>query len=293
MPLNPYRFYLGPLGAMQAMPPMTKGSNPASTAIMIGAEHVGLNAHTTFDIGGFKRQWPMSFSYRYEAELQNLIAAFRRISVGPFGRLRLLTARRTNCLSGQVSSGGSEKTSTSGFTASAGTLAFAALVAPSPPLTNLSGGQSWVSTTAGQTLLCGATETPVVPGASYLFSAFAAGTGTYTPTIQPYDIAGTPLTAVTGAGAALAASWPSVANGRVGRYTPSPTVASFAVGWTATGAGTCNTTGWQVQIDPVSSTPAPFVLGVGVPSVYIRSMTEGYPSDTKLRVSSDLLLQEV
>lgn len=290
MPLNIFRHYLGPIGNMQALPPLTKGSNPGSTAVLIGAQHVTLSGRTTIDIAGWKRQFPLSFSFRSEDELQSLQAAFRRISSGPFGSVRLILPRRRNCLSAQLSSGGSERQDTSGFTASAGALAFGIQSGLPGTVANLLGGQVWTSTAAAQTLLSSPTTVPIVPGASYLFSAWAAGTGTYTPTIQPYDVTGAALSAVTGTNLVLAAS-PAWGRGVVGRYNPTPTAASFAVGWTATGAGTCNTTGWQVDTDPATPSPTAFVLGVGAPAVYVASMSEIYPYRTFF--NSDVLLQEV
>lgn len=289
MPLNRYRFYLGPVGNLVALPPFVKGGNPAATATLLGAQHVGLSGRTTIDINGYKRRWPFSCTYRNEAEYQALIAGFRRINVGPFGALRLVDLRRSNCLGMQLSSGGSERQSTRDFTASGGTLAFGAQSGLPTAINLLYGAQVWTPTANAQTLLSGPTTVPVVAGASYLFSAWASVSGaTFTPLIQPYDITGAALAVVNGTTTAVSATWTRYS---VGRYTPAAGVASFAVGWSTGGAGTCNTTGWQVETDPTSSTPAAFMLGQGIPTVYVESFSEVYPYLN--RMSSDFVLQEV
>jgi hypothetical protein len=291
MPLNVFRYYLGKLGNMQMLPPFVKGSNASATATLIGSSHVSINGRSTLDITGFKRNWQWSFSYRQESEYQALISAFRRLGVGPTERLRLFDPRRVNCLSGQVSTCGGEIRDATGFTASVGAPGVGTISTLPTALQNVETFVQLVAAGSGVTLLTSATAVPTISSAAWLFSSYGWGSGTWEPIIQPYDITGAALSVVPGTAIALPATCPSSPNGVIGPYFPPNNVASFAVGWMSTTAGTLDSTGWQVEHDTVSATPAPFAIGVGTPTVYVQSMTEVYPYKTFF--SSDVTLQEV
>lgn len=301
MPINRSRFYLGTIGAISALPPLVRGGSPDVTAIMIGATHQALSGRTTHDIFAYKRNWRLSCTFRSEAELSGLITAYRRTMSGPYGSLYLLDGRRTNCLSMQISTGGSEKQSTAGFVAlgTGATLSWQIATGAAPGWSGqVLGCQQMVASAAGQSLLSTAGTVPVIAGSSYLFSSWASGSGSWAVAIQPYDMSGVPLAAVVGPTLAVPASWQNAPYAS-GLYTPGAGVGSFSVGWTCQAAGTLNTTGWQVETDPPGNGVAPWQPGVGFPAVFVTALTQKYglyrprvyPSPTY--IESQISLQEV
>ena len=278
MALNRYRFYLGPLGAIRMLPAFPKSTavtvggppvtSPVATAAMLGVPHQSLSGRQTFDRFAVKRQWTLQWGYLHEPDLLSIESCYRIYQAS--SAIYLLDPRRKNCMSYQVSSGGSEGQSTAGFTASAGTLAYSPSLTIHPDLTGyLPGGVTWVAAASGQTLL--ATITPTIAGSYYTFSTYAYGSGTATLVAQPYDASGNALTQVLGpsitlTGTPIRYSLPA--------YWPGSTAVSTAFGWRASGAATVNTYGWQCELDqPLSS----FSFGVGFPQVIIPTSPVQYP----------------
>lgn len=278
MPVNKFRFYMGPLGNVQALPPLPKGSNPEASGPLIGAVHQALSGRTTYDLFAVRRNWTFGWKFLKESDLVMLVASYRRMNLPLGGSLRLMDMRKKNLLSPQISSGGSEHQSALGFTASNGTTVWAQASGLPPNLAPyLLGGQSWSGMSTGGTLTTSTTEMPAIPGSTYLFSAYGGGSGSYQPVVTPYDVTGTAGTPVTGTTVAMSAGWSTAPNGVLQYLVPSSGVASLSVGWKCTATGTLNTTGWQAEIDSGSGMPAVWGVGAGCPRVYVSAMSEVYP----------------
>ncbi len=63
----------------------------------------------------------------------------------------------------------------------------------------------------------------------------------------------------------------------LGPFYPPAGSASLSVGVVSGAAGTVNTTGWQCEIDPPSTTPTPWRHGGGTPKVILDQMDVSYP----------------
>lgn len=277
MPINRYRFYVGPLGSVQALPPLPKGATPSSTPIMFGGLHQGLSGRVTLDVFAYRRTWNLPWKYLLRSDRIYLNALYRGIVPGPY---RMVDPRHFNMCPADVSAGGSQTGGSAGFTASAGTLSFLAptIVTMHPDIVSLiRGGQVWSPAAAGNTLLGNHQGSPVgaipvLSGSFYSYSAYVAATaGSHQLLIQPYDVTGAALTAVLGAATALTSTMVRLS---IDNWVPPANAVSFAVGLKAGGANTITTTGWQVECDQPHS---PWGVGVGCPQVLIPSLTESYP----------------
>jgi hypothetical protein len=276
--LNRYRFYLGPLGSVAALPAFTKPgaitiggpsiTSPAATPVMLGVQHTSLSGRQTYDRFATKRSWQFQWGYLHESDMAQLEACYRIFQSS--SSIYLLDARRKNALSYQVSSGGSEWQSTAGFTASAGTLAWSSALTIHSDVSGLiPGGQVWTPTASGQTLLSGLV--PVVAGSYYTLSVYASGSGTASLIVVPYNAAGGALTATTGTAVTLSST---PARYSLPVYYPISGAASLLVGLQSLSAGTTNTYGWQLEMDQAMSA---FSFGNGFPQVIIPTMTIQYP----------------
>lgn len=290
MTINRYRFYVGAVGAMQALPPLNKGATPSSTPVLYGGMHQSLSGRTTMDVYAFKRTYQIPWTYLSRTDRAFANAIYRGIAPGPY---RLVDGRHYNMLGADASSGGSQSASNASFTASAGTLAFGAvtLAAMHPDLVGLvRGGQVWTPAASGNTLLAnhlGAAvgAVPTLTGSIYSFSAYASGSGNHSLLIQPYDIAGASLTPYVGPAVTLTAAMQRLF---VDNWAPPLAAVSLSAGLQAASTTAVTTTGWQLEIDQVHSV---WGVGAGCPTVVVPSLTESYPYVD--RTTSALILQEV
>lgn len=112
MTVNFNRFYLGYPGNMQMLPGLTKGSNPVANPLLQGNPFVGLNGTMTLDRLSIKKNWQLAWDYLTEAQFAPIDAIYHTMMAG---KPRLMDLRHTNLLNRQLSSGGSYKRGTSGF----------------------------------------------------------------------------------------------------------------------------------------------------------------------------------
>ena len=115
MAINKFRYYLGPLGYLQALPPMRGGSHSPSAPILVPSGlHTSLSGRTTLDrIGVPKRSWELIWDNLREADRLPIEAAIHRSAAQP---LRLIDPRSSNRLPADVSTGGSLSMGIESFT---------------------------------------------------------------------------------------------------------------------------------------------------------------------------------
>ena len=118
MAINQLRYYLGPLGYLQPLPPMLGGANFPEAPIHIpSALHTSLSGRTTQDrMGVPKRAWSLVWENLTEADRLLVDAAIYGSSGQP---LRLIDPRSTNRLPADVSTGGGLSLGTTAFGSSA------------------------------------------------------------------------------------------------------------------------------------------------------------------------------
>ena len=141
MAINRYRYYVGPLGALQALPAMVGGSNAPEAPIRIpGGLHTSLSGRTTLDrVGIPKRSWALSWENLRETDRLLIDAIIHRTVRSP---LRLIDPRSSNRLSALASAGGSQLASTAAFT-SQGSIYDFFTRSVSNDWSNLTSGHSW------------------------------------------------------------------------------------------------------------------------------------------------------
>jgi hypothetical protein len=272
MAINRYRFYLGPLGLMQALPRLPSGNSPEFSIAAPGAVHTSLSGAMTVDrTGRFRRGWSFSFDNLKEDEELLLQAAMRRSANAP---LRLYDPRKRNSLPEDVSTGGSSTLSTVAFTdVGAATPAFLAGDVPALFSGVLSGGINWPTVTNAQQLWGTFEKHPILTGSTYRFSAYLKGSTTFKFGARPFNLAGVEQATVldgTNTGTATG-SWQRFS----WAYTPAAGIASAYFGIQATGSGNLQTTGWMVQTDETSLLA--WAFGYGCPEVAAQlSATGGY-----------------
>src|SRR5882724_381499 len=290
MTINRFRFYVGTVGAMQALPPLNKGSNPSSTVVMYGGMHQSLSARTTLDVFGFKRTYVLPWTYLARTDRAYINAIYRGIAPGPY---RLIDGRHYNVIGADASSGGSQTAGVSSFTATAGALAFGAVTLANmhADLVGLvRGAQVWAPAASGNSLLANHLGSPVsaipaLAGSIYSFSLYASGSGNHSLLIQPYDISGALLTAYVGPAVTLTAAMQRLF---VDNWTPPLGTVGLSAGVRAASTTAITTTGWQLEIDQAHSV---WGVGAGCPTVIPPSVTESYPYVD--RTTSTLILQEI
>lgn len=114
MAINKLRYYLGPLGYLQPLPPMVGGATFPDAPIHIpGGIHTSLSGRTTADrVGIPKRSWSLTWENLTEADRLLIDALIYRSANG---QLRLIDPRSTNRMPADASTGGSLSLSTGAF----------------------------------------------------------------------------------------------------------------------------------------------------------------------------------
>jgi hypothetical protein len=268
---------LGPLGALRSLPahPVRGIKAPVRR---IGGTHRSLSGRTTVDTLGHKRTWEIGWEYLAEDELAYVQALHHRLVDGP---LRLVDPAQRNRASMQVGSGGSYRRDTAGFTASAGTITWAAITTPPAALAGLvAGGISWAAPATANVTLRGddtsTTRIPAVTGETYTASVYvrtSSSSITVQATVLPYTAAGVAGTLITGSVSTLTANtwsrltvtWVAASGGDA--VAPGVRVTSAA-------AHTLITTGWQVEL---ASTAGLWLPGAGCPVVVLDQAETEYP----------------
>lgn len=260
MAVNRHRFYVGPVGAMVALPAASITDLPRMTMAIPGQEHRSLSGAGTMDrVGRARRAWGLSSSWLTEDEELAAQAAIRRSANAA---LRMYDPRKRNSLPEDMSTGGSITRSVSAFTdVGAATPLFVSGDVPTAFQGLLAGGISWPGVTTGQQLWGTFERHPLLAGSTYRFSAYAKGSTTFRFGVRPYNLSGVEQATVldattnTATGVWQRFSW---------LYTPAVDVFSAYFGIQATGSGTIQTTGWLVQTDEALKN---WTFGYGCPEV--------------------------
>lgn len=285
MAINRNRFYLGPFGSLLTLPPLPKNSNPSASPDLVSGVHQSVSGRVTLDWTAVKRAWNLSWGFLTEDEVNALYAVHYRTS----GDLtRLVDGRRTNIATVDASTGGSVSRSAVDFTATVGSLAYAATTPPTDLTGLVVGAVAWTGAGASSRLQCGVDRFALMTGSTYTFSVYAKGSGTFKLSARVFDAAGTALATESNA-TTFAATGSFVRYSWVG-WSP---VTSGAV--SAIPSITCNTsssnltvTGVQVEQDQALST---WVFGAGTPEVVAWIDDLNYPKP-HLR-SPRLIIREV
>lgn len=268
MAINRFRYYLGPLGALQPLPPLPQDQDPEVGLTLSGAEFQSLTGRRTLHLSGRgRRAWRFSWNKLTEDEELFIQAALRRTAAAT---LRYMDPRKRNLLPEDVSVGGSATLSTSAFVdVGAATPVFLLADVPTVFSGVLAGGINWPSVTNGQQLWGTTEQLPIVAGSSYRFSAYVKGSTTFKLGARPFNTAGVEQANVldgttnTATGAWTRFSWD---------YTPAGGLGSVYFGINANGSGNLQTTGWMVQVDEAL---ANWTFGYGCPEVYVQPQMQG------------------
>jgi hypothetical protein len=286
MAINRYRFYVGPLGALAALPRLLQSNSPELAQSIPAAEHRSLGGVGTVDrLGRTRRAWSLPYDMITEDQELVVQAVLRRSANAT---LRLYDPRKRNSLPEDVSTGGSTTRSVAAFTdIGAATPVFLAADVPTAYVGLLAGGVNWPSVTNAQQLWGTKEQHPLIAGSSYRFSAWIKGSTTFKFGARPFNAAGVEQANVldgttnTATGAWTRFSWV---------YTPAAGIASAYFGLNATGSGNLQTTAWLVQTD--ESTLKDWTFGYGCPEVTaVTEVSAGYWRTKYQKVS--LVLREL
>jgi hypothetical protein len=264
-------YWLGPLGALRALPMVPVHGSVDVDLALIGATQTTLGGRLVLDIAGHKRTWGMSWQCLTNDE----IGAIRAVFLGLPGAIpRLVDPRETNRLSADASSGGSYTRTAAAFAPTAGTVAYAAMTVPAALVDLLAGGISWAVTTAGGTLLADSgsdRRVPLIPGEQVTVTAWAAGAGAAQVGAVPYDAAGVAGAASLGALVTLTGAWQRLTH----TWTPGAGAVAGAPALVAAAgsARTVTTTAWQWQASAVTD----WTPGLGCPQVLITASSRRLP----------------
>lgn len=259
-------FHLGPVGALRALPSPSLGTGPDATAVRLGAVHRSLTGRVTIDRLAVRRTWALSWPYLDPTVHAFLDALHLGIVPGP---LWLLDPQRANRLTLAVAATGSPERTTTGFTATAGTLAWSAAV----PVSTLpiAGGLSWAVPAAGGQL-AHVDPVPVLPGETVTASAWVTATVPVRLSVSLYDRTDALLTTVQ--------SDPITPGAGGTRLTlplvPGATAAFARLALTvpASTATTLTTAAWQLE---AAATASPWSPGGGAAVVAVDALTTAYP----------------
>jgi hypothetical protein len=284
--VNRYRFYLGPLGQLLALPRTMMSDMPEFSLSVPGAIHTSLSGASTVDRSGrARRAWSVNFDMLTEDMELPVQAAIRRSANAP---LRLYDPRKRNSLPEDVSTGGSSTLSVLAFSdIGAATPVFLAGDVPAAFSGLLAGGVNWPTVTNAQQLWGTTERHPILTGSTYRFSAYVKGSTTFKLGVRPFNTAGVEQANVldatnnTATGVWQRFSWV---------YTPAAGIASAYFGINATGSGNLQTTGWMVQTDEASLSA--WAFGYGCPEVAAALSTTGGYWRTKYH-KAPLVLQEL
>jgi hypothetical protein len=281
MAINRYRFYLGPPGALTALPPHSRTPNLDATSEVIGALQQALSGRRTLDIRNFKKKWQLEWDFRTEDELSVLLRAFKGYRNLPS---RFMDPRSRNLFSLNVSTGGSELQDLTGFTytpLSGGIATYSptALANPTELLHQISGGVHIQGVGTNDEISATEEYIPLIDGSTYRFSGYLAGTGTVQPFVTKRNVSGVSTGAVNlGSPIALGAAYTTPFD--VSWVATSDPLASFGIRANA-GTTTIHTTGWMLQID---ETKKAWMPGDGCPEVIVSEFKKKYTARTKTLV---------
>jgi hypothetical protein len=270
-------FWLGPVGALRALPSPSLGAGPEASSTRFGTVHRSLSGRPTVDRLGIKRTWSLTWPYLDPDTHAYLDALHLGLITGP---VWLVDPQRVNQLGIQAASVGSANHSTDGFTTTAGTLAWSPGIRAGAPV---DGGISWIVPAEGGRLEATG-HVPVPDAQPVTFSVFLAGTRPVRLTVTTENASGIPVSVLDSPpilpGAAgsrsslLVTPAPGVAACRVAITTPPDTVATITTG------------AWQVQ---PGTLPGPWRPGGGAAVVIVESLRVAYPVPGSYATTATLL----
>ncbi len=258
-------FWLGPLGALRALPSPSLDSGPEANSTRYGATHRSLSGRPTIDLLGVRRTWTLSWPFLDAATHAYLDALHLGLITEP---VWLIDPQRPNRLPVPVASTGSTTRTTERFTTTAGTLAW---IPSSLGALPAAGGLAWtVSAEGGRLDATG--RVPLPDTGPVTFSAYAAATRPVRLTATTETTTGNPLSThdsdpvtpePTGTRLTLTVTPPAGAAAcRVALTTPPGT------------AATITTTGWQLEAGRLAT---PWNAGGGAAVVLVESLRVTYP----------------
>ncbi|MFI9381239.1 hypothetical protein [Kutzneria sp. NPDC052558] len=273
-------FLLGPLGALRALPSPTLGTAPVASAARLGGVHRSLTGRVTVDRLAVRRTWTLAWPYLDDATRAYLDALYLGVVAGP---LWLVDPMRVNRLPGHVAATGSASRTTTGFTVTAGTVAWAAGV-PTVAEVPLAGGLSWSVPASGGALTADAVV-PVAGGETVTASATLAGTVPAALSVSSFTAAGAALRVDQGT-----TGPPGTAGTRAALTTTLPATAAYIrVGVSAAASsagGPLTVSGWQAEAGLL---PGGWQAGGGAAVVVVDSLSTTYPIPTAAEVALTLL----
>lgn len=255
-------WYLGRVGSLVQIP---APADPAEvTPDILGGVAQSLGGATTVDRTATPRSWKFQWPYLVESNLTYLEAIGFGLVKGP---LRLVDPMRRNRLPAQISSGGSQRRDTTGWTQTGGSTPTWAAVTDPPGAVPVRGVISWQRTTTAAAALTTSNvhhRVPVVPAQQVRVSCWARGAAIQAAAgVDGWDSSGA-STRTTGTAATLnTTTWTQLtatltpASDRVS-LSPLLSVASGQA------ASTLQTTGWMLSAAAESTT---WALGGGAPVV--------------------------
>jgi hypothetical protein len=270
-------FWLGPLGALRALPSPPLGDGPEATSTRFGVVHRSLTGRPTVDRLGVRRTWTLTWPYLDP----DTHAYLDTLHLGLIGApLWLLDPQRTNQLPVHVASTGAASRSTEGFTATSGTLAWTVTALAGAPV---AGGLAWnVPAESGRLDTTG--RVPLIEGQPVTFSAYLAATRAVRLTITTESAAGA-LVSTHDSDPVI----PGAAGSRVQlTATPAPGAVACRVAVTVPPgtAETVTTTGWQLEPGPHATTWRP---GGAAAVVLMDSLRVAYPVPGSYATTATLL----
>lgn len=268
MPVNRYRYYVGPEGLLQALPGLPAGSNPEAPMVVPAANHVSLSGRSTQDRiwpARVRRVWKMSWEWLTEDEELRIQALLRMAARSP---CRLLDFRKRNTLPEDISTCGTTTGTVTSFTdTGAATPVWTSGGVPLELLGLVGGRIVWSSVTNTQTLYGTSEKHPIFSGtfgSTYRMSAFVKSNTTFRLAARPFDLLGVEQATVQSSQfASTASAWQR----KEWLYTPLSGVTSAYFGLIANGSGNIETAGWQVQTD---DTLRDWTFGYGAPTVLVE-----------------------
>lgn len=261
-------FWLGPLGALRALPSPSLGGAPEMVPVRTGGLHRSITGRPTLDRLGIRRTWVLTWPYLDEDTHRWLSLLYAGLLGGP---VWLLDPTAGNRLPVQVATAGSVEHGPEGF-ATAGTLTWQAtpVTPPDHPAPAGSGALTWTTADTGGGLLLTRSAVPVLPGEPVTFAASAASTVPVTLTAFVLNAADVVITTVS-----TAPATPSSGGARMRLTVPATDgAASVRPGLVLGQAGTVTTSAWSLTSGPE---PVEWSAGGGAAMVLIESLPWKYP----------------
>lgn len=276
-------FWLGPIGALRQLPLLPVGGTSDADETLIGGVSTGLDGTATAQVLGHRRSWSLDWVTLHPDDTGPLRSWYLGLIDAD---LRIVDPRARNRLSRNGSAGGCYDRDATGFSVTAGTLAFAAVTDYPTTLSGLlDGALSWsVPVTTVATLRIDDTaRIPLVPGETVTVAMLVKGTLGAQLGVRQYTAAGATTDSL--ASSVTLGSWAWLTH----TLTPSASQVSGSLALTvASGAARTVTVGPAMWIK--GSTVLGWVPGDGCPVVLMEDMGTTYPG--LAAVNSGVVLRE-